>query len=30
MTDSTDTGDWVKPIPFVDAVSKPFWYQAYR
>ena len=22
---SPDTGDWVKPIPFVDAVTKPFW-----
>lgn len=22
---SSDTGDWVKPIPYVDAVTKPFW-----
>ena len=22
---SPDTGEWVKPVPYVDAVSKPFW-----
>ncbi len=21
----TDTGEWVKPIPYVDAVTEPFW-----
>mgnify|MGYP001341657863 CR=1 FL=1 len=25
MSAAEDTGDWVKPIPFVDNVTKPFW-----